>query len=265
LREPGDILDELRLIKDPGEIELIRTAARISAESFQETVPRIRPGMAESEVEALLEYGFRSRGASGPAFTTITATGANATVLHYVDNSTRLENGDLLLIDAGARFRMYCADISRTVPVSGRFSAEQRKLYDVALGAHSAALRACAPGVPVDGIHAAARSALAHGLIEAGVLAEEQREDDAAMKAVFPHRTSHWLGLEVHDVGAYARADEPVLLQPGMVLTVEPGLYVPAQGVGIRIEDDVLITDSGHEVLTAQLPTRADDIESLMA
>jgi Xaa-Pro aminopeptidase len=265
LREPGDILDGMRLLKDDGEIALIREAARISAEAFLETLPRVRPGLRESEIDALLEYGFRLRGASGPAFTTITATGGNATVLHYVENSATLGAGDLLLIDAGARYQMYCADISRTVPVSGRFSGRQRDLYDVVLAAHDAALAACQPGAPVDGIHAAARATLARGLASAGLLQESQLEEEAAIKAVFPHRTSHWLGLEVHDVGAYAQADQQVLLQPGMVLTIEPGVYLPGESLGIRIEDDVLITPSGHEVLTAQLPTRADELERLLA
>src|SRR5688572_2774571 len=247
LREPGDILDPMRLVKDDGEIALIREAARISAEAFLETLARVRPGLRESEIDALLEYGFRVRGASGPAFTTITATGGNATVLHYVENNATLSAGDLLLIDAGARYQMYCADISRTVPVSGRFTERQRELYDVVLAAHDAALACCQPGAPVDGIHAAARQALARGLVSAGLLRESQLEDETAIKALFPHRTSHWLGLDVHDVGAYAHADEPVLLHPGMVLTIEPGLYLPADNLGIRIENDILITASGYE------------------
>jgi Xaa-Pro aminopeptidase len=265
LREPGDILDEMRLIKDDVEIGLLREAARISAESFLETLPRVCPGMREAEIDAQLEYGFRVRGASGPAFTTITAAGGNATVLHYVANSAQLAAGDLLLIDAGARYEMYCADISRTVPVSGRYSPPQRQLYDIVLSAHDDALAACQPGAPVDGIHAAARAALVNGLIEAGLMRESERDDDAAVRAIFPHRTSHWLGLEVHDVGAYAHADEAMLLQPGMVLTIEPGVYLPAQNLGIRIENDVLITPTGHEVLTERLPTRADQIEQLMS
>ena len=265
LREPGAILDEMRLIKDDGEVELLREAARISAESFLETVPQIRPGMRESDVEALLEYGFRSRGASAPAFTTIAATAGNATVLHYVDNNAVLETGALLLLDAGARYRMYCADISRTVPVAGRFTKEQKRLYEIVLDAHDAAVAACRPGAPVDAIHQAAREALVRGLIEAELLKPEQGEDDAALKAVFPHRTSHWLGLDVHDVGSYARADGPVMLQAGMVLTIEPGLYLPAQNIGIRIENDVLITSDGHENLTGRLPSRSEEIEALMS
>ena len=160
---------------------------------------------------------------------------------------------------------MYCADISRTVPVSGRFTDRQRELYDIVLAAHDAALASCQPGAPVDGIHAAARAVLARGLVNASLLDESQVEDDAAIKALFPHRTSHWLGLEVHDVGAYAHADQPVLLQPGMVLTIEPGLYLPAENLGIRIENDVLITASGYEVLTDRLPSDADELEQLLA
>jgi Xaa-Pro aminopeptidase len=262
-RDPGDILDELRVIKDAGEIALLRAAARISAQAFAETIPRIRAGMHEWEIEALVEYGFRSRGASGPAFSTIAAAAHNATVLHYVDNQTQLNHGDLLLLDAGARYQMYCGDITRTVPVAGKFSDEQRALYDVVLSAHRAALQAVCPGAPVDGIHDAARAALRDGLVQSGLLSADQTEDEAALKAYFPHRTSHWLGLEVHDVGPYARADQPVLLQPGMVLTIEPGLYWRERGIGIRIEDDLLVTEHGHEILTALLPSDADGIESL--
>jgi Xaa-Pro aminopeptidase len=264
LRDPGDILDPMRIIKDDEEVELIRTAARISAEAFAETLPRAKPGMGEWEIEAMLEFGFRSRGASGPAFPTISATGGNATVLHYIECGGQLQDGDLLLLDAGGRYQMYCADITRTVPVSGKFNPQQRDLYDVVLAAHDAAIAAVAPGLPVDGIHAAARQTLIDGLVRLGLLRKEQREDDAALKAFYPHKTSHWLGLEVHDVGLYAREDESMLLQPGMVLTIEPGLYLAEQGTGIRVEDDVLVTTNGHEVLTASLPSRADAIEALL-
>jgi Xaa-Pro aminopeptidase len=263
LRDPGDILDQMRVIKDVTEIGLLREAARISAQAFLETIPRIRPGMHEWEVEAIVEFGFRSRGASGPAFTTIAAAAHNATVLHYVDNRTRTNSGELLLLDAGARYQMYCADITRTVPVSGRYSAEQRALYDVVLTAHQAAVEAVRPGAPVDGIHDAARHALINGLVQSGLVSAAQRTDEAALKTYFPHRTSHWLGLEVHDVGAYTNAHEPVLLQPGMVLTIEPGLYWRERSMGIRIEDDLLVTDNGHEILTAALPATAEAIESL--
>ena len=264
LREPGDILDEMRLIKDEHEVASLRAAARISAETFLETLPQVRPDMRESDIEALLEYGFRRRGASGPAFTTIAAGGLNATVLHYVDNTARLQAGELLLLDAGARYQMYCGDISRTVPVSGRFSDQQRGLYDVVLAAHSAAIAAARPGAPFDSVHDAARKVLLDGLLSEKLITETQRADETVCKRFFPHRTSHWLGLEVHDVGPYVRADGPLLLQPGMVLTVEPGLYVPERNTGVRIEDDILITDQGAEVLTALLPAGAAEIESLL-
>lgn len=264
LREPGDILDELRLIKDEHELALLRDAARITAEAFLETLPQVRAGMRESEVEALLEYGFRRRGASGPAFTTIAAGGTNATVLHYVDNTARLDAGDLLLLDAGARYQMYCADISRTVPVSGRFTPPQRVLYDVVRAAHDAAIDAARPGAPFDALHHAAREVLVAGLAAEGLLTEAQREEENALKQFYPHRTAHWLGLEVHDVGPYVRADGPLLLQPGMVLTIEPGLYLPDRNLGVRIEDDVLITTNGAEVLTGILPVTAAEIEALL-
>ncbi|HEY0674265.1 MAG TPA: aminopeptidase P N-terminal domain-containing protein [Longimicrobiales bacterium] len=263
-REPGDILDEMRLIKDDDEIDSLRRAARISAESFLATIPRIRPGMAEWEVDALLEYGFRARGASGPAFTTISAVGGNATVLHYVDNNARLNAGDLLLLDAGARYQMYCGDISRTVPVAGRFTDEQRIFYDIVHAAHQAAIAAIRPGEPVEAVHNAARAVLADGLVQSGLLGATERGDETAIKQFFPHRTSHWLGLDVHDVGPYALANGGLTFQPGMVLTVEPGIYLPDKGIGIRIEDDVLVTRDGHEILTAALPSDARQIEALM-
>jgi Xaa-Pro aminopeptidase len=263
-RDPGDILDEMRVVKDAGEIALLREACRITAEAFLDAIPRIRPGMHEWEVEAILEYGFRSRGASGPSFTTIAASAANATVLHYVENSSRIEAGALLLLDAGARYRMYCGDVTRTVPVSGKFTAEQRAWYDVVHAAQRAAIAAVKPGAPVEDIHEAARGVLLDGLIERGLLTEADR-GDTALKRYYPHRTSHWLGLEVHDVGPYARADGPVTLTPGMVLTIEPGFYAPELNIGIRIEDDVLVTANGHEVLTGMLPASAQEVESLLS
>ena len=264
LRDPADILDEMRLVKDALEIELIREAARITAESFAETLPRVRAGAGEWDIEAHLEYGFRTRGASGPAFPTIAASGHNAAVLHYTANDMRLASGDLLLLDAGARYQMYCGDITRTVPISGRFNAEQRAIYDLVLQAHRAAVEAIVPGAPVDGIHEAAKAVLLEGLIAAGKMREDQRGDEAAFKQFFPHKTSHWLGIEVHDVGPYIRETEKLLLQEGMVLTIEPGLYLADQQIGIRIEDDILVTAMGAEILTASLPSDADGIESIV-
>lgn len=255
LRDPGDILDEMRLIKDAGEIQLLRTAAQISAQAFLDTLPRIRAGMGEWEIEALLEYSFRSRGATGPAYPTIAASGTNATVLHYSDNSIVLEPDQLLLLDGGARYQMYCGDVTRTLPVTGKFSLRQRELYDVVLAAHRAAIDAVAPGLPVDGIHHAACNVLMQGL---GC-------DETELKQYYPHRTSHWIGLEVHDVGPYTHPDRKMLLEAGMVLTIEPALYLSSEGIGIRIEDVVLVTPSGHEVLTAVLPTDPAGIEALIS
>lgn len=263
-RDPGDILDDMRVVKDAHEIDLLRKAARISAEAFLETLPRVRAGLGEWEIEALLEYGFRSRGASGPAYPTIAATGPNATVLHYSDNRVRLEHDQLLLLDAGARFQMYCGDITRTVPVSGRFTDQQRELYAIILAAERAAIDAVMPGRPVDAVHAAARDVLLDGLLRIGRIDKSRRDDESELKRFYPHRTSHWLGLEVHDVGPYARADQQLMLQPGMVLTIEPGLYFADLGIGIRIEDDVLVTATGNEVLTAMLPNDADAIEAMI-
>jgi Xaa-Pro aminopeptidase len=257
LTDPGELLDAMRLIKDDAEIALLREAARITGEAFVDALARLRDGVCEWEIEAALEFGFRSRGASGPAFPTIAATGANATVLHYTENGARARSGDLLLLDGGARYRMYCCDMTRTVPVSGAFTDVQRDLYDVVLAAHGAAIAATRPGVSVDAPHSAAQRALADGLLQLGLLTGSI--DDAiaqpdGLKRYYPHRTSHWLGLDVHDVGAYATREGAVQLQPGMVLTIEPGLYIPEQSIGIRIEDDVLVTAHGTEVLTDMVP-----------
>ncbi|HEY8469749.1 MAG TPA: aminopeptidase P N-terminal domain-containing protein [Longimicrobiales bacterium] len=276
LVDPGAILDDMRLIKDEHEIALLREAARISAEAFREAARLIRPGAGEWEIEAALEAGFRSRGAMGPAFPTIVGAGANATVLHYTDNAAPLQAGQLVLLDAGARYRMYCGDISRTFPVSGTFTAAQRDVYDAVLAARDAAIALVRPGNTIEQVHdAALRTALA-ALIDLGVLrgtVDELVEKKEEYHPFLPHRTSHWLGLDVHDVGDYRTAGEPRRLEPGMVLTVEPGIYLPGthdavptalRGSGIRIEDDVLVTPSGHEVLTAALPTAALEVETLL-
>lgn len=257
ITEPGELLDAMRLVKDAGEIALMREAARITSESFNETIARLRPGTGEWEVEALIEYGFRSRGASGPAFPTIAAAGANATVLHYIDNCHEAKAGDLMLIDAGARYRMYCADVTRTVPVSGKFTEEQRDLYDVVLAAHDAAIEAVRPGAAVNDVHTTAQRVLAEGLLQLGLLEgsiDELLDREDGLKRYYPHKTAHWLGLDVHDVGAYATRAGPVRFVPNMVLTIEPGLYIPERGIGIRIEDALRVTPDGHEVLTAAVP-----------
>jgi Xaa-Pro aminopeptidase len=265
--DPGELLDPMRMVKEPKELELIREAARISCDAFLETIARVRPRMGEWEVEASIEYGFRMRGADGPAFPTIAAAGDNATVLHYVDNRAFTRADDLILVDAGARYRMYCADITRTVPVSGKFTDEQRDLYDVVLAAHDAAIKTIRPGSDVDAPHIAAQRTLADGLIQLRYMhgtVDAAIEDETGLRRFFPHRTSHWLGLEVHDVGAYMTRDGPVRLGERMVMTIEPGLYIRESGIGIRIEDDVVVTATGCEVLTARVPTNPAELESLV-
>lgn len=273
--DPHVLLAPMRLRKDAAEQAAMRAAADISVHAFEETARALHTMKHEYEVEAAIEYGFRRRGAAGPAFPTIAATGANATVLHYTANMAQLGEGDLLLVDAGARAGMYCADITRTFPVGGRFTSEQRAVYDVVLAAHDAVIACIAPGRSAAGLDDVALRTLVQGMIDLRLLdgAVDDLIDRKEYRRYFPHRVSHWLGLEVHDAGDYAVAGEPVKLEPGMVLTVEPGLYIPAgdtsapvalRGVGVRLEDDVLITDSGVDVLTRGLAIRPEDVEALL-
>jgi Xaa-Pro aminopeptidase len=277
LTDPRVLLAPMRVRKDAGEVERLRDAARVTARAFAGLAARLTRAAGEWEVEAVLDHGFRSAGADGPAFPTIAAAGANATVLHYTRNDAPIRPGQLVLVDGGARQRMYCGDISRTFPASGTFTAAQRDAYDVVLGARAAAMAAIAPGAGADVLHDAAVRVLVNGMRDLGLLdgSPDEIVEKRGYRKYFPHQTSHWLGLDVHDPGDYVTGDgSPVALEPGMVLTVEPGLYIPAdddaapaelRGMGIRIEDDVLVTGDGHEVLTALLPAGAADIESLLA
>ncbi|CAN5857194.1 aminopeptidase P N-terminal domain-containing protein [soil metagenome] len=274
--DPRLLLGPLRMRKDPHEIELIREAARISTAAFHDAARRIRGAEGEWQIEAALDHGFRDRAAMGAAFPSIVAGGPNATVLHYTSNDAPLAKGDLLLVDAGARYRMYCADITRTYPVSGRFSAEQRAVYDIVLGAHDAGIAASRVGATVLDVHEAALAVLVDGMIELGLVTGTRAEVIAsdAHKRYFPHRTSHWLGLDVHDIGDYTLTDgEPARLEESMVLTVEPGIYIPIdddrapaalRGIGVRLEDDVLVTRDGPDVLTSALAIRPDAVEELV-
>lgn len=276
LSDPGVLLDELRLIKDKAEIALIAEAGRITVESLLEIVPAIRPGAGEWEVEAALEAAFRRRGALGPAFASIIASGPNATILHYIENQRTMRAGELLLIDAGAQWRGYNADISRTLPVSGRFRPEQREVYDAVVRAHSAAIAEVRPGATIGAVHERARAMIIEALLEFGLLEGSTEEiiESGLYRPFFPHQTSHWLGLDVHDVGDYMVEGESRELEPGMVLTIEPGLYFAPtdgalpeafRGIGVRVEDDILVTADGHEVLTPGLPTTAEEVEALFS
>ena len=266
---PTPILHGLRLVKEGHELQRLREACRISAEAHELARSMTQPGMNEAEVQAAIEAHFRAAGARGPAYGSIVAGGDNACVLHYTANTAQLKDGDLLLIDAGCSVDdYYNGDITRTFPVNGRFSAEQRELYSVVLASQEAAVEAVRPGGNAEQVHATALRVLVEGLADLGLLLGDVDGliEQGAYRHLYMHRTGHWLGLDVHDVGAYRLGEQPATLQPGMVLTVEPGLYVSDRlavpegqpeiddrwkGIGIRIEDDVAVTATGHEVLTA--------------
>jgi Xaa-Pro aminopeptidase len=276
------LLDEMRLFKDDGEQALMLRAAIISGRAHERAMRASRPGMFEYEIEAELLHEFRRSGAQSPAYTPIVAAGANACVLHYNANKAQSRDGDLILIDAGCELDSYASDITRTYPVNGRFSAPQRQLYELVLAAQSAALAAAQPGRPYSDIHDSAVNVLAQGMLDLGLLDKakygtlENAIAERAHLQFYMHGTGHWLGLDVHDVGAYrdvnADGKPSRALQPGMVLTVEPGIYVrPAAGVpeqfwniGIRIEDDVLVTPDGHSILSDCAPRTVADIEQAM-
>jgi Xaa-Pro aminopeptidase len=277
LRDPAAVLDRMRMVKDAGEIALLRRAARVSAEGHLAAMRAGRPGAGEWEVQAALENVFRAAGPGyAVAFPSIVGSGDNATILHYVVNDRRIGEGDLVLVDAGAEVGMYAGDITRTWPASGRFSAPQRSVYDVVLAALEAAIAEVRPGAAVSAAHEAARRVLVEGMLRLGLLEGEVDaliEEEKQVKRFFMHNTSHWLGLDVHDSGDYRlRSGEPVVLEPGMVLTMEPGLYVASdaegvpdelRGIGVRLEDDVLVTSDGCEVLTRGVPVDPEEVERI--
>ena len=252
----------------------MRRAARITSAAHRRAMQATRPGRSEYEIEAELLHEFRRNGAQFPAYSPIVAGGANACVLHYVANNATLRAGDLLLIDAGCELDGYASDVTRTFPVSGRFSAAQRDVYEVVLGAQRAAIAEVRPGKRWNEPHDAAVRVLAQGMLDLKLLAGTLDEvlEKETYKRFYMHRTGHWLGLDVHDAGDYKRSGEWRELAPGMVLTVEPGLYIRADAdvpsalhnIGIRIEDDVAVSAAGPEVLTAETPKAAGEIEALM-
>ena len=271
----GHLLHDLRLYKSRAELKLMRASALIAVEAHLAAMRVARAGKHEYEVEAELLGTTRSRGAV-PAFSPIVAGGANACVMHYQSGRAVLRDGDLLLVDAGAELDCYASDVSRTFPINGRYSREQRALYEVVLAAQLAAIDQVRPGQPFNAPHHAAVRVLTEGLCELGLLkgAADAMIADESYKRFFAAKTGHWLGLDVHDVGDYRVGGESRLLEPGMVLTVEPGLYVAAddrsvaerwRGIGIRIEDDVAVTRDGNEVLSAGMPKEAEAIEALLA
>jgi len=277
------LLDEMRLVKDGSELDTMRRAASISAHAHVRAMRATAPGRREFEVEAELLHEFRRNGSQFPAYGSIVAGGRNACVLHYRENDAVLRDGDLLLIDAGCELDGYASDITRTWPVNGRFSGPQRELYDVVLAAQAAAIDATRPGARFTDPHDAAVRVLAQGMIDAKLLAGtlDGVLESGAYRRFYMHRTGHWLGMDVHDCGEYREPGEPApaggdkpwrVLRPGMVLTVEPGLYVRAaddvpeayRDIGIRIEDDAVVTATGCEIITGEVPKAAADIEALM-
>jgi len=270
--DPREVLHELRLRKTAEEVELLRKAADISAEAHIAAMKAAGDGVAEFELEAIVDYTFRKNGGSGPGYPTIVASADNATILHYVENNRTMRDSDLVLIDAGCEYEFYTADITRTFPASGRFTDVQKRCYELVLSAEKQAIEMTRPGVTVDEIHDRVVEILTAGMIELGLLEGpvEKRIEDEGYKRFYMHKTSHWLGMDVHDVGNYTRAGDARPLEPGMVLTIEPGLYIPIdaddvseelRGIGIRIEDDVLVTENGYENLTAAAPKEVEEIE----
>ena len=267
-------LDEMRLLKDAHELALMRRAAAISAAAHRRAMLAARPGMREYQVEAELLHEFRVSGAQFPAYSPIVAGGANACVLHYVQNDAPLDEGALLLVDAGCELEGYAADITRCFPVNGRFSGAQREVYEIVLAAQRAALDQVRAGSAFNAPHDAAVRVLAQGMLDLKLLAGSLDEalEKETYKRFYMHRTGHWLGLDVHDAGDYKRAGAWRTLEPGMTLTVEPGLYLRAaddvperlRGIGVRIEDDVLVTAGACEVLTAAAPKAIAEIEALI-
>ncbi|WP_413653049.1 Xaa-Pro aminopeptidase [Pantoea sp. B65] len=281
LQAPGTLTDwrpwvhEMRLFKSAEEVEILRQAGKISALAHTRAMQQCRPGMYEYQLEGEILHEFNRHGARFPSYNTIVGGGENGCILHYTENESPLRDGDLVLIDAGCEFHGYAGDITRTFPVNGKFSAPQRAIYDIVLASLSRSLELFAPGVSIREVNNEVVRIMVSGLVKLGVLKGDvdQLIADAAHRQFFMHGLSHWLGLDVHDVGHYGTADRGRILQPGMVLTIEPGLYiapdadVPAEyrGIGIRIEDDIVITADGNENLTDSVVKNADDIEALMA
>lgn len=283
LFDPKKILDEMRLFKDEEELALLRHAAAVSAEAHKQAMISCRPGVAEFQLQAVVEFVFKAAGASAPAYGSIVASGTNACVLHYVENRDAIQDGQLVLIDAGAEFGSrgggYAGDITRTFPANGKFDDAQKELYELVLAAQLAAISAAKPGVRLIDVHEAGKRVLQDGLKKLGLLG-----NGLTFRDFMPHGTSHWLGIDVHDVGNYdddadseaqrSACPKRRILEPGMVFTVEPGLYmnkndmrIPARyrGIGIRIEDDIVITSDGNEVITASVPKTVNEIEALMS
>jgi len=264
---------EMRLYKSPDELDVQRRAADITALAHIAAMEAARPGVHEYEIEGLIDYTFRKHGATGPGYPSIVGGGANATILHYVENSAKLQSGQLLLVDAGGEVEGFTADVTRTFPVGGRFSPAQRRLYEAVLDTQIEAIEAVKPGATLEAIHEQVVASLTRRLVELGILQGDPAAlvQAGAFKPYYMHRTSHWLGMDVHDVGFYSIEGAARPLEPGMVLTIEPGLYIAEdaaapeefRGIGVRIEDDIVVTATGYDNLTAKTPKSVAEIEQL--
>ena len=270
------LLHDLRLYKSANEVKVMRAAAEISARAHVRAMQASRAGLCEYHLEAELDYEFRKGGAKMPAYGSIVAAGKNACILHYRENDAVLKDGDLVLIDAGCEIDCYASDITRTFPVSGRFSAEQKAIYELVLAANEEAFKHIAPGKHWNEAHEATVRVITAGLVDLGLLQGDVEDLIAseAYKPFYMHRAGHWLGMDVHDVGDYKVGGEWRVLEPGMAMTVEPGIYIAAdnqdvakkwRGIGVRIEDDVVVTRTGCEILTGGVPKTVAEIEALMS
>lgn len=269
-------LHEMRLIKSPAEIALMRKAAEISADAHIRAMQTCKPGMHEYQLEAEMTHEFQRQGARSHAYTPIVGSGANACILHYISNDHVIKNGEIILIDAGSEYEYYASDVTRSFPANGRFTAEQRAIYDIVLAAQLAGIKAVKPGTAWNQIDNIVIKVITQGLMDVGLL-KGKLDDLIEKEAYFPfymHRSGHWIGLDTHDAGRYKVNDKWRKLEAGMVRTVEPGIYISADipgvhkrwhNIGIRIEDDVAVTEKGHDILSHGVPKRADEIEALMA
>ena len=274
LIDPREALHELRLIKRPEELAALRKASAIASDAHIAAIRHGRPGVFEYELEAIINYQFRRRGGSGPGYATIVGAGENATILHYIENRCAIADGDLVLVDAGCEYDHYTSDITRTWPANGTFSAAQRRVYEIVLETQVAAIAMARAGTTLDEIHQFCVRSLSAGMVTLGLLPGpvEERIKDLSYRRFYMHGTSHWLGLDVHDAGAYTREGKARPLEPGMVITIEPGLYIAPdaegvpdelRGIGVRIEDDIAITSGDPEVLTAACPKSIRELEAL--
>jgi Xaa-Pro aminopeptidase len=256
LKPASPLLSALRPVKSADEIATLTVAAEITAAAEREAMRTAKPGMFEYQLQSIIEHVFRVNGADGPGFSSIIGSGANSCVLHWSTNSRKTAPGDVVVMDVGARYGMYTADITRTIPISGTFSKRQREVYEIVLRANEEAIAMVAPGVDMSTINAKVNDVLTTGLIALGLI-----KDKSGLRQYYTHGLSHSVGLQVHDLGGALTVG---VLKPGMVITIEPGLYIPAESLGVRIEDDVVVTEAGHEVITASVPKAIVDVEKLM-